>query len=76
MIDSIVAAKNTVKLVRIYTEIGVEKDIIEEIQTYCQERINLDIEDIDVFKNLVLWELLTTLGYFQRDSAYREALQN
>lgn len=76
MVDGIVASGNTVKAVRIYTETGVESDIIAEIQTYCQERIDLDIEDIDVFKNLVLLEILEMMVYSQRDSAYREALQN
>ena len=62
--------------VKIFTETGVEKDTIDKIQIYCQERINLDIEDIDVFKNLALFQIIGMMGYFQRDSAYREALQN
>jgi len=65
-----------VRSVKIYTETGVKKDIVDKIQTYCQERIDLDIEDIDVFKNLNLWQIIGIMGYFQRDAAYRAALQN
>lgn len=72
-VDSLIESKKTIKSVRIYTEIGTKKDIVAGIQTYL---ITLDIEDIDVFKNLALLEIVGMMGYFQRDSTYREALRN
>ena len=75
-VDSLIESKKTIKSVRIYTETGVEHDIISEIQTYLQKRIDLNIDDIDVFKNLELLQVIGMMTYFQRDSAYREALQN
>ena len=61
---------------KIYTETGVESDIIEELETYCQERIDLDDEKIEVFDDLALLQLAATMVYFEKVSAYREALQN
>ena len=75
-VDCTIKSTNTVKAVKIFTETGVEKDIIEEIQTYAQKRIDLDPEDIDVFKNLEFFQIIGIMGYFRRDAAYRAALQN
>lgn len=61
---------------RIYAETGVESDIIEELQTYLQKRIDLDSEAIEVFDDLTLLQLTYAMIYFERVSAYREALQN
>ena len=75
-IDSIVESRNTIKAVKIFAETGVESDIIEELETYCQERINLDDETIEVFDDLSFLNLATAMIYFEKVSAYREALQN
>ena len=75
MIDSI-TSRNTIEAVKIFAETGVESDIIEELQTYCQERINLDDETIEVFDDFALWQLASAMLYFERVSVYREALQN
>ena len=76
MVDSIVESKNTVEAVTIYTETGVDSDIIEELQTYFQKHIDVDDERIEVFDDLALLQLATTLVYFKKVSVYREALQN
>ena len=76
MVDSIVESKNTVEAVTIYTETGVDSDIIEELQTYLQKHIDVDDERIEVFDDLALLQLATTLVYFKKVSVYREALQN
>ena len=75
-VDTILGLSKTIKAVKIFAETGVESDIIEEIQTYCQERIDLDDEAIEVVDDLAFLNLLTAMMYFQRVSAYREALQN
>ena len=75
-IDSIVESRNTIKAVKIYTETGVESDIIAEIQTYFQKRVDLDTETIEVVDDLALLPLATAMLYFEKVSAYREALQN
>ena len=74
-VDSI-ASRNTIAAVKIFAETGVESDIIEALETYCQERIDLDDETIEVLDDLAFLNLLTAMLYFQRVSAYREALQN
>ena len=61
---------------KIYTETGVESDIIAEIQTYFQKRVDLDTETIEVVDDLALLPLATAMLYFEKVSAYREALQN
>ena len=76
MVDSIVESRNTIEAVTIYTETGVDSDIIEELQTYLQKHIDVDDERIEVFDDLALLQLATTLVYFKKVSVYREALQN
>ena len=76
MVDSIVESRNTVEAVTIYTETGVESDMIEALQTYLQKHIDVDDERIEVFEDLALLQLATTLVYFKKVSVYREALQN
>ena len=76
MVDSIVESRNTVEAVTIYTETGVDSDMIEELQTYFQKHIDVDDERIEVFDDLALLQLATTLVYFKKVSVYREALQN
>ena len=76
MVDSIVESRNTVEAVTIYTETGVDSDMIEELQTYLQKHIDVDDERIEVFDDLALLQLATTLVYFKKVSVYREALQN
>ena len=76
MVDSIVESRNTVEAVTIYTETGVDSDIIEELQTYLQKHIDVDDERIEVFDDLALLQLATTLVYFKKVSVYREVLQN
>ena len=76
MVDSIVESRNTVEAVTIYTETGVDSDMIEELQTYFQKHIDVDDERIEVFEDLALLQLATTLVYFKKVSVYREALQN
>ncbi len=76
MVDTIVASRNTIEAVKIFAETGVESDIIEALQTYCQERIDLDDEAIEVVEDLVLLQLMTAMIYFEKVSTYREALQN
>ena len=73
MVDSIVASRHTIKTVRTYTVTGVHSDVIEKLQTYCQEHLDLDSETIEVFNDdsLALLQLI-----FKRSSVYREALQN
>ena len=75
-IDSIVESRNTIKAVKIFAETGVESDILAEIQTYLQKRIDLDDEKIEVFGDLEFLNLATAMLYFEKVSAYREALQN
>ncbi len=75
-VDSFLRLRKTIKAVKIFVETGIESDIIAEIQTYCQERINLDDETIEVVDDLSFLNLLTAMTYFQKVSAYREALQN
>ena len=76
MVDTIVASRNTIKAVKIFAETGVESDIIEALQTYVQKCTDLGIEAIDVVEDLVLLQLMTAMLYFEKVSAYREALQN
>ena len=76
MVDSIVESRNTVEAVTIYTETGVDSDMIEALQTYLQKHIDVDDERIEVFEDLALLQLATTLVYFKKVSVYREALQN
>ena len=76
MVDSIVESRNTIEAVTIYTETGVDSDIIEELQTYLQKHIDVDDERIEVFDDLALLQLATTMVYFKKVSVYREALQN
>ena len=76
MVDSIVESRNTVEAVTIYTETGVDSDILAEIQTYLQKHIDLDDERIEVFDGLAFLQLMSTMLYFEKVSAYREALQN
>ena len=76
MVDSIVESRNTVEAVTIYTETGVDSDMIEALQTYFQKHIDVDDERIEVFEDLALLQLATTLVYFKKVSVYREALQN
>ena len=71
-----VASGNTVEAVKIFAETGVGSDIIEAIQTYCRERIDLDDETIEGVDDLALWQLLSAIGYLERISVCREALQN
>lgn len=73
MVDSIVASRHTIKTVRTYTVTGVHSDVIKKLQTYCQERLDLDSETIEVFDDdsLALLQLI-----FERSSVYREALRN
>ena len=75
-VDRILGLSKTIKAVKIFAETGVESDIIEALETYCQERIDLDDEAIEVVDDLAFLNLLTAMMYFQRVSAYREALQN
>ena len=75
-VDSIVESRNTIKAVKIFAETGVESDILAEIQTYLQKRIDLDDEKIEVFDDLEFLNLATAMLYFEKVSAYREALQN
>ena len=75
-VDSILRLSKTIKAVKIFAETGVDSDIIEELETYCQERIDLDDEKIEVVDDLALLPLATAMLYFEKVSAYREALQN
>lgn len=75
-VDSLLESGQPIKVVRIYTEIGVENDIIAEIETYCQEHHDLDIEDIHVFKLLTSWEIISVTAHLKRETTYREALYN
>ena len=75
-IDSIVESRNTIKAVKIFAETGVDSDVIAETQTYLQKRIDLDDEKIEVFDDLEFLNLATAMIYFEKVSAYREALQN
>ena len=76
MIDSIVESKIPVEVMKIYTETGTEKDTLDEIHNYAQKTIDLDVESIDVVKNLLLVELINIINYYERVSAYRQALRN
>ena len=75
-VDSLLGLRKTIKAVKIFAETGVESDIIAEIQTYLQKRIDLDDEKIEVFDDLEFLNLATAMLYFEKVSAYREALQN
>ena len=75
-VDSLLGLRKTIKAVKIFAETGVDSDIIEELETYCQERIDLDDEKIEVVDDLALLPLATAMLYFEKVSAYREALQN
>ena len=68
-VDSLLRLRKTIKAVKIYTETGVESDIIEALETYCQERIDLDDEKIEVFDDLALLQLATAMLYFEKFSA-------
>ena len=61
---------------KIYTETGTGKDTLDEIYSYVQKTIDLDVESIDVVKNLLLVELINIINYYERVSAYRQALRN
>ena len=75
-VDSILGLRKTIKAVKIFAETGVDSDIIAETQTYLQKRIDLDDEKIEVFDDLEFLNLATAMIYFEKVSAYREALQN
>ena len=75
-VDSIIASAETIETVKIYTETGVQSDLIKQLQTYCQERIDLDAEAIKVSKTLTLWQLTSIVLHFKSISTYHEALHN
>ena len=74
--DSIIAEGNPIEAVKLYTEIGVESDLIEHLQAYLQKRTDLDTEVIEVVQGLAFLQLMIFIGNYERISAYREALYN
>lgn len=76
IIDSIVETREDLNAARIYAEADVESDLIEELQTYLQKRLDLNSEAIEVLDDLTFLQLTHTMIYWERVSTYREALQN
>lgn len=76
IIDGIAETQEDVNAAIIHAEIGVESDILEELQTYLQKRLDLDGAAIEVRVDFTLLELTYIMIHVERISAYREALQN
>ena len=76
IIDSLAEVREDINAAIIHAERDVESDILEELQTYLQNRMDIDNEAIEVLDDLTLLQITYVMIHFERVSAYREALQN